>query len=103
MSSADILLNNNKLNVVGTFKYLEVTVDSRLNWEPHISQLIERVSPEIALLNRLAGFLDTKILLRIYKQTILPVIDYGCIVCHECNNSLSDNPNDLKTKPRGLF
>ena len=65
MSSADILLNNNKLNVVETFKYLGVTVDSRLNWEPHISQLIERVSPKIALLNRLAGFLDTKILLRI--------------------------------------
>ena len=34
-------------------------VDSRLNWEPHISQLIERVSPKIALLNRFAGFLDT--------------------------------------------
>ena len=50
-------------------------VDSCLNWEPHISQLIERVSPKIALLNRLAGFLDTKILLRIYKQKNLPVID----------------------------
>ena len=70
LSSADILLNN-KLNVVETFKYLGVTVDSCLNWEPHISQLIERVSPKIALLNRLAGFLGTKILLRIYKQTIL--------------------------------
>ena len=62
MSSADILLNKNKLNVVETFKYLGVTTDSRLNWIPHISQLIERVSPKIALLNRLAGFLDTKIL-----------------------------------------
>ena len=45
-SSADILLNNNKLNVVETFKYLGVTVGSRLNWEPHISQLIERVPPK---------------------------------------------------------
>ena len=79
-SSADILLNNNKLNVVEAFKYLWVTVDSRLNWERHISQLIETISPKIALLNRLAGFLDTKILLRIYKHTILPVIDYGFIV-----------------------
>ena len=61
MSSADILLNNNiKLNVVAeTFKYLGVTIGSRLNWEPRISQSIERVSPQIALLNRLAGFLDT--------------------------------------------
>ena len=98
MSSADILLNSNKLNVVETFKYLGVTVDSRLNWEPHISQLIEIDSPKIALLNRLAGFLDTKLLLRIYKQTILPVIDYGCIVWHECNNSLSDKLERLQNK-----
>ena len=50
-------------------------VDSCLNWEPHISQLIERVSPKIALLNRLAGFLDTKILMRIYKQQSSPCSD----------------------------
>ena len=49
MSSADILLNNNKLNVVETFKYLGLTVDNCLNWEPLISQLIER-APKIALL-----------------------------------------------------
>ena len=60
ISSADILLNSNKLNVVETFKYLRVTVDSCLNWERHISQLIERVSSQIALLNRLAGFLRHK-------------------------------------------
>ena len=59
MSSSDITLNSNKLNVVETFKYLGVTLDRRLNWERHISQFIERVSPKIALLNRLAGFLDT--------------------------------------------
>ena len=35
MSSADILLNNNKVNVVETFKYLGVTVDSRLNVTYH--------------------------------------------------------------------
>ena len=98
MSSADILLNSNKLNVVETFKYLRVTVDSCLNWELHISQLIERVSSQIALLNRLAGFLDTKILLRIYKQTILPVIGYGCIVWHECNKSLSDKLEQLQNQ-----
>ena len=47
MLSADTLPKNNKLNVVETFiKYLGVTADSRLNWEPHISQLIERVSPK---------------------------------------------------------
>ena len=52
----------------------------------------------IALLNRLAGFLDTKILLRIYKRTILPVIEYGCIVWHERNKSLSDKLKRLQNQ-----
>ena len=43
---ADIVVNNNKLNVVETFKYRGVTFDSRLNWEPHISQLIVTDSPK---------------------------------------------------------
>ena len=56
--SVEILLNNDKLRVVDTFKYLGVTVDSRLTKVPHITKLIERVSPKLALLSRLAGFLN---------------------------------------------
>ena len=52
----------------------------------------------IALLNRPAGFLDTKLILRIYKQTILLVIEYGCIVWHECNKSLSDKLKRLQNQ-----
>lgn len=97
-SSVEIYLNNDKLNVTDTFRYLGVTVDSRLTWEPHITELIKRVSPKLALLGRLAGFLELKILLRIYKQTILPVIDYGCIIWHESNKSLSDKLEKLQNQ-----
>ena len=34
--------------------------------------------------NRISSFLSRKTLLRIYKQTILPVLDYGCIVWADC-------------------
>ena len=97
-SCVEIYLNNDKLNVIDTFRYLGVTVDSHLTWEPHITELIKRVSPKLALLGRLAGFLERKILLRIYKQTILPVIDYGCIIWHESNKSLSDKLEKLQNQ-----
>ena len=64
-----------------------------------VVELIKRVSPKLAFLRRLAGFLERKILLRIYKQTIHPVIDYGCIIWHESNKSLSDKLEKLQTKP----
>jgi hypothetical protein len=35
--------------------------------------------PKLKKLNRISSFLSPKTLLRFYKQTILPVLDYGCI------------------------
>ena len=65
--------------------------------------LPERLSPKIALLNGPAGFLRTKIPLSIYKQTILPMIDYGCIVWHESNKSLSDKLERLQNQTRRVI
>ena len=38
-----------------------------------------RMYPKLKKLNRISSFLSPKTLLRFYKQTILPVLDYGCI------------------------
>jgi hypothetical protein len=35
--------------------------------------------PKLKKLNRISSFLSPKTLSRFYKQTILPVLDYGCI------------------------
>jgi hypothetical protein len=36
------------------------------------------------LLNRISHFLSRNVLLKIYKQTMLPMLDYGCVVWAEC-------------------
>ena len=36
-------------------------------------------------LNRISSFLSRDILLRIYKQTVLPLLDYGCVIWGECS------------------
>ena len=65
-----------------SFKYLGVIVDESLSWNSHISDIsyvASRVYPKVKLLNRILSFLDTTTLLKIYKATILPILDYGCI------------------------
>ena len=44
-----------------------------------------RVYPKLKLLNRISSFFSRNILLRIYKQTVLPLLDYGCVVWGECS------------------
>ena len=49
----------------------------------HVNKLCQRTYPKFGLFNRISFFLPKVILLRIYRQTILPILDYGSIVWHE--------------------
>ena len=62
------------------FKYLGIVVDESLSWNNHVSYIASRVYPKLKLLNRISSFLSPAILRKIYKITILPILDYGCIV-----------------------
>jgi len=70
-------------------KYLGVYMDSCLNWNKQITYIASRVYPKLKMLNRIAPFLSQRVLLNIYKQTILPILDYGCIIWGVCGKSNS--------------
>ena len=80
----EIYLDNKILDVVTTFDYLGVRINNILSWEHHIGRICQRLYPKLGLLNRISSFLPSTILLRIYKQTILPILDYGSTVWLEC-------------------
>ena len=67
------------------FKYLGIYIDHCLTWNKHVNYIQSRVYPKLNLLNRISSFLSRDILLRIYKQTVLPLIDYGCVIWGECS------------------
>ena len=66
---------------IDTNRYLRVTLDTRLTWSPHIDQVRRRTAQRMCMLG---PFLNRKsdqsirngVLL--YKQLILPLIDYAC-------------------------
>jgi hypothetical protein len=62
------------------FKHLGVYIDHLLKWNKQVNYITGRVCHKLTMLNRVSKFLSTSILLRIYKQTILPIFDYGCVV-----------------------
>ena len=50
------------------------------------------------MLNRIAPFLSQRVLLNIYKQTILPIVDYGCIVWGDCGKNNSQRLERLQNQ-----
>jgi len=77
-----------------SFKYLTVIVDESLSWNSHIPY----VYPKLKLLNRISSFLDPTTLLKTCKVTILPILDYGCILWGSSSKKNSDLLERLQNK-----
>ena len=84
-----------------SFKYLCVIVDQSLSWSSHISYVASRAYPKPAklkLLNRILSFLDPTTLLKLYKATILPILDYDCTLWGSYSKKNSDVLERLQNK-----
>ena len=55
------------------------------------------------LLNRMSAFLPRYVLLCIYKQTILPILDYCSIVLHECGSTPTKRVKGYKIERCEIF
>ena len=94
----DVRLHNQRLKEVTSAKYLGAHVDSALSWNDHLTKLCTKIYPILCFLNRLSHFLSHEMLLKIYKQTILPAIDYGSIIWIDCSKVMSDKLERLQNQ-----
>ena len=85
----NVRLRNQRLKEVTSAKYLGVHVDSALSWNDHLTKLCTKIYPILCFLNRLSHFLSHETLLKIYKQTTLPAIDYWSIIWIDCSKVMS--------------
>ena len=85
MRPLQIVLDGKSMKQLDYFKNLGTFIDHCLTWNKHVNYIQSRVCPKLNLLNRISSFLSRDILLRIYKQTVLPLLDYGCVIWGECS------------------
>ena len=94
----NIFYGNSILKQQKHFKYLGVVVDESLSCNNHVSYVASGVYLKLKLLNRISYFLSPAVLLKIYKVTILPILDYGCTVWGFCSKKNSDFLERLQNK-----
>ena len=83
-----ICMNNVPLQVVASYKYLGVTLDNQLSYNLHVDKLIGTVTAKLKQFQRMRSFLNAKAALMVYKNMLLPILEYGdvFISATSCDN-----------------
>ena len=93
MNSMDVslTLNDKKLSVVPSYKYLGVTLDPHLKYDIHIRTQLKKIAHRTYILSTIRQFLNVRITLRIFKSKIVPYFDYGDILYVATSQFLLDD------------
>ena len=76
---------NSTISFVETFCYLGCKIDSGLTMLPALKDVYRKVEQKVYMLGKLRYLVDKKSAVLIYKQTILPHLDYIGFVLLSCN------------------
>ena len=74
----NILIGKHEIEQVSQLKYLEVIIDNKLNWKPHIQYLCSKLSSGSWALLKLRAYVNTSVLKIVYYSLIYSHLQY-CI------------------------
>ena len=75
----DLLFGNTKLTEKEELEILGVTIDSKLTWTKHISNISSRAGQRLGALRRVANKLDTRSRATVYKAQVRSVMEYASL------------------------
>ena len=84
----NMMINNENLQTVPTYKYLGVHLDQTLSLEYHVKSVVKNISHKLYVFSKIRRFLSEKAALDIYKTMILPYFDYGDVIFMFSNENL---------------
>ena len=74
-------MNGFVLEEKSSFKVLELTISSKLDWGSYIISIAKTTSKKIGALIRSMKLLSPEVALYLYKITIHPYMEYWCNIC----------------------
>ena len=86
----NILLKGVVLETVASFNYLGVIIDDILSFEQQCGKVIASIRLKLSNLRFLRKFMNQDLCILIYKQMILPVMEYGDFVFEGANNEFEE-------------
>ena len=79
LDSFEIRFDDVPLQIVTSYKYLGITLDSQLTYNSHVRQIISSASNKLKQFQRMRSFLTIRAAILVYKSMLLPILEYGDI------------------------
>ena len=90
--NVNISINNCEIDMVYKTMFLEVVIDSNLNWKDHVAMVKSILSKSIAIMHKAKHLLDRRSGTLLYFSLFLPYLSYCCEVW---GNTYSSNINNI--------
>ena len=91
-------IGNSFLERAKTYTYLGIKLDEQLSLDTHANTIIQRVSTKIYHLTKIRSFVTKKAALLIYKNMILPILEYGDIFLHSASQKIRKKLQTLQNE-----
>ena len=75
----NIAIGSEPIERVAEFKFLGLTIDENLDWNPHLQKISNKVSRTLGVMCRLKNYLPVHILRLLYNSLVLPYLQYGIL------------------------
>ena len=75
-----LVFNDTKVQLANSQKHLELILDSKLDFNEHVDNKINKCTKIIGIMKRLSLILSRKSLITIYKSFVRPNPDYADII-----------------------
>ena len=78
-SRPDLFFGATKIQLSEQMEVLGVSIDSKLTWSSHLSNICKRAGQRLGALRKLANKLDAKGRANVYKTQVRSIMEYSCL------------------------
>ena len=94
----EVKIDSTPLQVVTSYKYLGITLDSQLNYNSHVNKIISSVASKLKQFQRMRSFLSIKAATLVYKSMLLPILEYGDVFLSAASKANRKKLHTLQNK-----
>ena len=94
----DVIIENEKINEVRSFKFLGVIIDNKLTWQDHIYYIKNKIAKSMGIIYKIIKYVDRQILINLYYSLVFPYLIYCNEVWGHANNIYTDSLVKLQKK-----
>ena len=95
---AVLYCGDNVIEHVHSYVYLGIILDAEMSLSSFVTHLYNRIQVKLFTLMKIRKFIDKHTANVIYKQTILPIFDYGGFLIDSCTQKQRDDLQKLQNK-----